>query len=120
MHIKLVTGTLLLAVAAPAYAEAWDFVLVNKTGKTIEQVELSPSGSESWSKWETLEDRPSTIGPGVDYTVHFTKEPKACQFDVRLKFKDDENPAVARGLNVCNYAFADFSFKDGELKAKGN
>ena len=119
MRIKLVAGTLLLAIAAPAHAESWDFVLVNKTGKTIEQVELTPSGSESWFKWQTAEDRPSTIGPGVDYTVHFEKEPKACQFDVRLTFKD-ESTAVAQKLNVCNYAFADFSMKDGVLTAKGN
>ena len=119
MRMKLVIGTLLLASAAPAYAEAWDFVLVNKTGKTIKQVELAESGSDSWSKWNTEEDKVSTIKPGVDFTVPFTKEAKACQFDVRLTF-DDDSTATAQKLNVCNYAFADFSLKDGVLTAKGN
>lgn len=119
MRIKLVIGSLLLALGAPAHAEDWDFVLVNKTGKTIKQVELAESGSDSWFKWKTEDDKASTIRPGVNFTVPFSKEPKACQFDVRLTFNDDST-AVARGLNVCNYAFADFSLKDGVLAVKGN
>jgi hypothetical protein len=119
MRFKLVTGALLLALAAPAHAEDWDFVLVNKTGKTIKAVELAPSGSESWFKWKTEEDKASTIKPGVDFTVPFSKDPKACQFDVKLIFEDNSS-AVARGLNVCNYAFADFSLKDGVLAVKGS
>ncbi len=119
MRMKLVIGTVSLALAAPVHAEDWDFVLVNKTGKTIKQVELAPSGSESWFKWKTEDDKASTIKPGVDFTVPFSKEPKACQFDVRLTFEDDSTAAV-RGLNVCNYAFADFSLKDGVLAVKGS
>lgn len=119
MHIKLVTGALLLALAAPAHAEDWDFVLVNKTGKTIKDVELAESGSESWFKWKTAEGKASTIKPGVDFTVPFSKAPKSCQFDVKLIF-DDDSTAVARGLNVCNYAFADFTLKDGTLAVKGS
>ena len=119
MRITLVTGAMLLALAAPAHAEDWDFVLVNQTGKTIKQVEVAPSGSGAWAKWKTEEDRSSEIKPGEDYTVHFTKGAKECQFDVRLTFGDDTT-AVAPGLNVCNFAFADFSLKNGSLAMKGN
>ena len=119
MRITLVTGALLLALTAPAHAEDWDFVLVNKTGKTIKQVELANAGSDSWFKWKTQEDMASTIKPGADFTVPFTKDAKACKFDVRLTF-DDDSTAVAPALNVCDYAFADFTFKDGVLAAKGN
>ena len=119
MRIKLVTGALLLALAAPAHAEDWDFVLVNKTGKTIKQVELTQSGSDAWFKRKTEEGMVSDIKPGVDHTVHFSKDAKACRFDVRLTF-DDDSTAVVQGLNVCDYAFADFTLKNGVLAVKGS
>ena len=119
MRIQLVIGTVLLALAAPVRAGDWDFVLVNLTGKTIKQVELSPSGSEAWSKWKTEEDRSAEVKPGEDYTVHFSKDAKACRFDVRLTFSDDST-ATAQGLNVCDNAFADFSLKNGTLAMKGS
>lgn len=119
MRMKLVIGTVLLALAAPAQADDWDFVLVNKTGKTIKQVELALSGSDAWFQWKTEEGVSSAIKPGVDYTVHFGKDAKACRFDIRLTF-DDDSTAVAQGLNVCDHAFADFSFKNGALTAKGS
>lgn len=118
MRMKLVIGTLLLILAAPVHAEDWDFVLINKTGKTIKLVELAPSGSDSWSKQKIEEDRKSEIAPGADHTVHFSKDAEACRFDVRLTFEDD-TAAVAQGLNVCDHAFADFSLKDGVLTVTG-
>lgn len=119
MRAKLIGVAVLLALAAPAHAENWDFVLVNKTGKTIKQVELAETGSGKWASQKTEEGIDSAIKPGVDHTVHFTKEPKACKFDVRLTF-DDDSAAETQGLNVCDYAFADFMLKDGVLTAKGN
>lgn len=119
MRTKLLIGAVLLALAAPVHGEDWDFVLVNLTGKTITQVELAPSGSGAWFKWKTEEDRSSKIEHGADFTVHFNKADKACRFDVRLTF-DDNSTAVAPGLNVCDYAFADFSFRNGTLAMKGN
>lgn len=119
MRMKLVIGTLLLALAAPAHAEDWDFVLINKTSQSIKQVELTPSGSDAWSKWRTEEGISSEIKPGADYTVHFSKDAKACRFDVRVTFADDST-AVVPALNVCDFAFADFSFKNGTLTAKGS
>lgn len=119
MRAKLMGVAVLLALAAPAQAENWDFVLVNKTGKTIKQVELAESGSGKWTSQNTEEGIDPSIKPGVDHTVHFTKDAKACKFDVRLTF-DDDSTAEAQGLNVCDYAFADFTLKDGVLTAKGN
>ena len=119
MRIKLVTATVLLAIAAPAQAEDWDFVLVNKTGKTIKQVEIAPSGSEGWSPEKVDEGMDSKIRNGQDHTVHFAKDDAACKFDVRLTFVDDTT-ATAQKLDVCDYAFAEFSFKGEVLAVKGS
>jgi hypothetical protein len=113
------TGAMLLCIAAPAVADDWDFVLNNKTGKTIKMVELAPSGGEAWAKEQTDEDRPSTIKPGASFTIHFTKDAKACKFDVRLTYSDDST-AVFPGLNVCDNAFADFSYKGETPVVKGS
>jgi hypothetical protein len=116
---RMVAGAVLLAFAAPALAESWDFVLVNKTGRTIKAVEIAPAGSEQWAKEKIEEDRPTDIPAGKDHTVHFEKDAKACKFDVRLTFKDDST-ATAAGLDVCDYAFAEFSFKGETLAVKGS
>lgn len=114
MRIKLLAAGLLLTLAAPAFAENWDFVLVNKTGKTIKLVEVSESGQAAWKKELADEDRPATsIKPGQDHTVHFEREAKACKFDVRMTF-DDDSQAVWAGFDVCKFAFGDFAL-NGDL-----
>ncbi|MFA9200014.1 MAG: hypothetical protein ACEQR8_02325 [Cypionkella sp.] len=114
MRIKLLAGGLLLTLATPAFAENWDFVLVNKTGKTIKLVELAEAGSGAWAKDKRDEDvSTGKIKPGEDYTVHFEKLGEACKFDVRMTF-DDDSQAVWAGFDVCKYAFGDFSL-NGDL-----
>lgn len=119
MRMKMVAGAALLALAAPALAENWDFVLVNKTGRTIKMVEVAPAGSGAWAKQKVEEDIASDIKPGNDHTVHFEKDASACKFDVRLTFADDTT-ATAGALDVCDYAFAEFSFNGETLAIKGS
>lgn len=112
MTAKLLIGAALLTAAAPAYAEAWDFVLVNKTGKTVKAVELSSAGQGAWVSEEVMEERENKpVRPGESHTVHFDK--KECTLDVRLTFSDDVQ-AVFSKFNACDNAFGEFSFK-GEL-----
>ena len=112
MVARLLIGAALLTLAAPAYAEDWDFVLVNKTGKTIKQIELSESGKDAWAQERLEEDRVNDpVRPGTSHTVHFDKT--ACAVDVRLTFSDGSQ-AVFSKFNACDNAFGDFAFK-GEL-----
>lgn len=114
MRVTLLAGGLLLALASPAFAENWDFVLVNKTGKTIKLVEVSESGKADWKKERSDEDRPApTIRPGQNHTVHFERGGQACRFDVRMTFADDSQ-AVWTGFDVCKYAFGEFAL-NGDL-----
>ena len=111
MVAKLLIGAALLAVAAPALAEDWDFVLVNKTGKTIKTVEVSEVGKAEWTP-ETLDEDMvhDPVRNGMNHTVHYDK---GCKVDVRLTFSDGSQ-SVFGNFNACDYAFGDFSFK-GEL-----
>jgi hypothetical protein len=112
MVARILIGAALLSLAAPAYAEDWDFVLVNKTGKSIKLIELSESGKAAWVQEKLDEDMVNDpIRPGVNHTVHFNKT--GCSLDVRLTFNDGSQ-AVWSNFNPCDFAFGDFSFK-GEL-----
>lgn len=115
----IISAAALIALAAPAHAESWDFVLVNKTGKAVKTVEVSDSGKADWKK-EALDEGRVTgeIKPGDNHTVHFEKDAKACTVDVRMTFADDSQ-AVWTGFNVCNYAFGDFSLKGDLPVVKG-
>jgi hypothetical protein len=118
MVAKLLIGVALLAVAAPAYAEDWDFVLVNKTGKSIKMIELSDSGKAAWAQEKLDEDMVhDPIRTGTNHTVHFDKT--ACAVDVRLTFADDSQ-AVFTNFNACDNAFGDFSFKGDLPVVKGS
>ncbi len=119
MRFKLAAGIMLLALAAPLTAEDWDFVLLNKTGKVIKLVELAPSGTDAWFKWKVDDDLPAEIKRGADHTVHFSKDAKACRFDVRLTFSDNST-ALGTGLNVCDHAFVDMTLTNGVLAMKGS
>lgn len=120
MMKRIAPALALLALAAPAHAESWDFVLVNKTGKTIKGVEVASAGSGTWAKEKRDEDRgPTAVKPGQDYTVHFEREAKACKFDVRMTFEDDTQ-VVWPSFDVCKYAFGDFALNNGAPSVKGS
>ncbi len=93
------------ALAAPAIAEDWDFVLTNKTGKVIKTVELAPSNTTTWqaNKIDPEYKKDPTIKDGGRTTIHFDKGP-GCKYDVKVTFADDSS-AVWPNLNVCDNAF---------------
>ena len=120
MRMKLIAAGMLLTLAAPAFAEPWDFVLVNKTGKTIKLVEVSQAGAADWKKDKRDDDQgPGTIKPGDDYTVHFDKVANACKYDVRLTFEGDDTPLIWTGFDACKFAFGDFALNGGTPTVKG-
>lgn len=120
MRFKLLVATIAMTVTSPALAENWDFVLVNKTGKTIQLVEVSVAGTGNWKKDKRDEDIGSgIIKPGADYTVHFDKDPKVCKYDVRLTFEGEDAPIVWTGFDTCKFAFGDFALNGGLPTVKG-
>ena len=116
MVAKFLISAVLLAVAAPAYAAEQEFVLVNKTGKTIKTVDVSEVGKAEWTP-ETLDEEMvhDPVRSGMNHTVHYDK---GCAVDVRLTFNDGSQ-AVFGNFNACDYAFGDFSFKNELPVVKG-
>jgi hypothetical protein len=94
------------AVAVPALADDWDFVLINNSGKVIKTIELAPTGTTTWQPNKIDPDfkkEDATVKAGARMTVHFDKGP-GCKYDVKATFADDTS-AVWTGINVCDNAF---------------
>ena len=109
MRYKLILAGAAMVVATPAFAEEWDFILFNDTGKEIKLVEVSPAGASTWQANKVEEglkvENMKPMGPGVETkktrtTVHFDKPGDSCSYDVRATFADDTT-AIWTGANVC-------------------
>jgi hypothetical protein len=108
------------AFAAPAFAEEWDFVLLNDTGKPIKTIDLAEAGTGSWvaNKLDPEMKREGVTGPGKRTTVHFDKG-AACKYDIKATFADDSS-AVWSGINLCDNAFVTLSYAGGKPSFKAN
>jgi len=105
-----VTAALALLLAAPAFADDWDFVLVNGTGKGIRTIELAPAGTATWQASKPdpdREQREQITGAGGRMLVSFDKGP-GCKYDIRATFADDTSATWA-GIDVCDNAFVTVS-----------
>lgn len=107
-----------VAIATPAFAENWDFMLLNNTGKAIAKIEVAVAGSGNWV--ENIVDlelkQDMTIKAGGKTTIHFNKG-ATCKYDVRATFEDKSN-AVWSGFNVCDNSYITVSLTNGQPSFK--
>ncbi len=118
MRTKLTIGTAaaIFLLAAPAFAEDWDFILTNNTGKQVKTVELSPAGAADWKPniVDPEMKREGGIATGGRATVHFDKAADKCRYDVKLTFADD-TVEVWTSINVCDNSYVTLRYaKDGK------
>jgi hypothetical protein len=74
-----------------------DFVLVNRTGYTIDEVYVSPSSVTNWGNDLMGED---SLENGQQLNVRFNRVTEECSFDIKVVY-DDEETAEFRGVNLC-------------------
>lgn len=122
---KIVRATIIPAIAAfalatPAMAEDWDFVLTNNTGKAIKTIEVGPAGSGKWqaNKVDPDQKREAALKNGLRTTVHFDKGTE-CKVDVKATF-DDGASAVWSNINVCDNSFVVLNYANGTPTFKLN
>ena len=101
MRYRLMMAVGLLGLSAPAWADAWDFILTNNTGKEITLIELSPDGT-TWQKNKIDEDNKfRNLKAGMRGTIHFDKTATQCKWSIRATFADNTT-AVFPAVNVCD------------------
>lgn len=96
---------LLAAACLPVFATAVhandaDFKLHNKTGYQIDEVYVSPHAS---SKWGRDIMGTNALGDGETVNITFPHGNGACQFDIRVKYNDDNSTAEWSNVNLCQY-----------------
>jgi hypothetical protein len=100
-----------LVIATPAFADEWDFMLTNSSGKEIKLVEIAPTGTTNWQKNKVDEEvkKVANIKATGRATIHFDKDAKDCRFDLKATFVDDTN-SVWSNVNVCDNAYVTIKY----------
>lgn len=120
MRYRFLAAIGMLAVSTPAWAEAWDFVLINNSGKEITLVELSPAGAGTWAASTLYEDsKPKPIKAAARSTIHFDKAAAQCKYDIRATFSD-KSTAVFPNMNMCDLAFVTVRFDGTNMVGAGS
>ncbi|HEY0624688.1 hypothetical protein [Sphingomonas sp.] len=101
--------------AAPAWAEDWDFMLTNGSGKPIKTIELAPAGTTDF-KPQTVDPetrRDPVIKVGGKTTVRFDKAASQCRYDLKATFEDGTTQVWA-GANVCDNSYITIKLANGK------
>ena len=94
--------------AAPAMAGQQDFVLVNQTGYTIQQVYVSPSDTRSWEE-DVLGD--DVLMDGDRGTIRFDRAEDTCIWDLKAVYEDGET-AEWQGFDLCEVSVVAISYDE--------
>lgn len=118
--LALIATAAILGMAAPAFADDWDFLLINSTGKPIEKIEVAPAGSGNWAanKFDPELNKDGKVKAGGKTTVHFDKGAQ-CKYDVRATF-EDKSTAVWSGYNACDNSYLTIAFTGEKPTFKAN
>lgn len=103
MHMRTLIGAAAivanLAMASTAWAQAkQDFTVVNKTGYNLSKMYVSPSKSEDWD--EDILGR-DVMADGEEFDITFDRGDKACKWDLKVIYEDDNSSAVWHDINLC-------------------
>jgi hypothetical protein len=120
IRTALTVAAVLAFAPLPAFAEDWDFVLTNATGKTIKSFELAASGSGSWAanKFDAELKKETTLKANAKTTIHFDKG-SGCKYDLKATFADGSS-AVWSGINVCDNSYVVIRHDGGTPSFKAN
>lgn len=107
--------------ASPAFAEDWDFMLTNGSGKPIKTIELAPSGTPDF-KPQTVDSetrREAVIKAGAKTTIRFDKAANQCRYDLKATFEDGTS-LVWPGANICDNSYVTLKLTNGKPTIAAN
>jgi hypothetical protein len=99
--LTMVLAGLGLGTGDSALAQArQDFVLINRTGYTIDQVFVGPSNSRSWGRDILGQD---ILESGQQVSITFPRNARECMWDLKVVYNDgDQTEWIGRnGFNLC-------------------
>lgn len=108
MRLVMLAAAAAFLLSTPALADERNFQLVNGTGRTIAQVFISPSDTNSWEEDVLGSDVLPDEGTA---NIHFVDELDECVYDI-LIVHDDGDRAVWTGINLCETSFVSAQYQD--------
>lgn len=114
---RFALGICLAAIVAASLAAAagdQDFLLINKTGLTVDEVYLSPSDDDSWGE-DVL---------GIDVLpddgrvqITFSRKETACVWDLKIVDEDDDD-VVWEEIDLCKASQVTLYYRNGKPTAE--
>jgi hypothetical protein len=75
-----------------------DYIMVNHTGQTIVELNISPAGDESWSDnllhYPQVEDQERAA-------ASFSRDVELCRWDIRVRYQGSGNRQSWPAVNLC-------------------
>lgn len=96
-RIAAVFSLFLFWSAAPAAAVDQDFILVNETGVTIEELYISPVKTDEWQE-DVFGDK--VLPDGNQVVVSFPVDESHCRWDIKI-VDSDKDEVIWNNLNLC-------------------
>ena len=100
MRLLPLIAALAFSSFAAAQASDADFKLKNRTGYQIDEVYVSAHSSRNWGNDIMGSD---ALSDGETVTITFPHGNGACQFDIKVKYHDDNSTAEWSNVNLCQY-----------------
>lgn len=95
--LALSVAASMTAVSARATSQDLDFVLVNKTGLTIESVFVSPAKDDEWGEDVMGKD---VLANGESVKITFSPKEKECVWDLKI-VDSDKDKVEWTEFNLC-------------------
>lgn len=112
--VVLISAIIFLSLTLSIFAGEQDFVLVNETGFTIDEMYLSPVTTSDWEEDVLGED---VLEDGEDIEITFFNNEDACKWD--LKIIDEEGDVVYwKNIDLCVAAIITLYYENGEPTAE--
>ena len=112
-RLALLACLALLALAGQALAGAQDFLLVNQTGKVIDQLYVVPNNARTWEDDILGRD---VLLPGESTEIVFSPQEQDCVWDIMVVDKHGQE-LWWEDINLCKNRRVVLTFKKGEPMA---
>ena len=76
-----------------------DFIMVNHTGQTIVELNISPAGEESWS--DNLLHYPE-VPDQERAAASYARDVELCRWDIRVRYQGSGNRQSWPAVNLCD------------------
>ena len=109
MRWKALLASAILFSPALARAADQDFKVVNKTGYQIDSVFLSTPNDNDWGSDVMGQE---SLGDGEVANITFSKGTRACKWDMKVVYHDDDSTAVWKALDLCSISKVSLFWND--------